>query len=273
MAEIAGLVVGGIALASLFDTCMSTFDRVDAGINCGKEYQDAALKITLLGRHLAQWEESYKSNQPPSTRSDGLLAEATLQNIQADLDKLCRTSERYKAPAQTASNAIATVTNRVQTLTISGKVKTKVGSKIVWALRDKDRVNVVISSIKFKLDELDSLLNTLAGPERHRIAAMQAEQIVEPFLLEASGEAIPALQACASAVDPDFGHVLKAATGHKYGKLFTKGSARLNAGDYIAAGYTGPFLNAQNKYGDINTEGEARVNAGTNYGGKSVFDD
>jgi len=37
MAEVAGLAIGGVALASLFDTCMRTFERIDAGKNCGRD--------------------------------------------------------------------------------------------------------------------------------------------------------------------------------------------------------------------------------------------
>lgn len=47
MAEVAGLVVGGVSLAALFDQCISIINYVDSGIHCGDAYQDAALMLAL----------------------------------------------------------------------------------------------------------------------------------------------------------------------------------------------------------------------------------
>lgn len=35
--ETAGLVIGGLGLAALFDTCMSAFEYIDTGRNYGKD--------------------------------------------------------------------------------------------------------------------------------------------------------------------------------------------------------------------------------------------
>jgi hypothetical protein len=88
MAEVAGLAIGGVALASLFDTCMRTFKRINAGKNCGRDYQEAALKITLLGNRLSRWEDLYRTTAPSSTIREGYLAEAALESINSSLDRL-----------------------------------------------------------------------------------------------------------------------------------------------------------------------------------------
>ena len=48
MAELAGLVIGGAGLATLFDSCMNAFQYVDSAAAYGKDYQKAALRISPL---------------------------------------------------------------------------------------------------------------------------------------------------------------------------------------------------------------------------------
>lgn len=58
MAEVAGLVIGGISLAAIFDQCITIIKYVDSGKDCNEDYQDAALMLTLLGGRLNRWERT-----------------------------------------------------------------------------------------------------------------------------------------------------------------------------------------------------------------------
>lgn len=269
MAEVAGLVIGGVALASLFDTCINTFDRLDAGRNCGRDYQEAALRISLLGNRLRRWEDTYRTSLPSSSPEDGSVAKQALQSIEANLKTVCKTSTRYQQPGST--NGVAAMTEKLQNLTVV-KEKISLPARFTWALHDKAKLDMVISSIKFKLDELESLSRTLV-PAIKQHAQREAEQLVQPESIEEPNETIPILKASASAADPYFHAAVANATGHLYKNLKIANEAHVANGDHIAEGYAGPFSSAQNSYVDMQVLDKARVLNGTQYGGKSIFDD
>lgn len=267
MAEVAGLAIGGVALASLFDTCMRTFERIDAGKNCGRDYQEAALKITLLGNRLSRWEELYRTVAPSSTIREGYLAEAALESLKTSLDRLCKTADRYE-PSD-GSTAVANTTEKLQAMTIS-RVKTSFGAKIIWALHDKKEVNEVILSVRFKIEELESLASSLV-PAIKRRAESEAEELVLPAYFEEPEKTIPALKTSTADVDPYFGEGVAKMTGHYFENVLAIGNAKLHTGDSVAAGYTGPFLQDHHSYKNIRAEGDAIAHSGNMYG-KSIFD-
>lgn len=56
--EVAGIVIGGVGLVVLFDNCMNAFQCIDAGRKYGKDYQEAALKVSLIQLRLARWRKT-----------------------------------------------------------------------------------------------------------------------------------------------------------------------------------------------------------------------
>jgi hypothetical protein len=287
MAEVAGLVIGGVALASLFDSCMLTFERLDAGMNCSRDYQEDALIITLLGSRLRRWEETYRTCAPPNTAHDGELAELALESVNHNLETLCKTAERYQPKDK--SNNVASMTERLQKMHVSStrstsntpKTKTSLRSRIIWALHDKDKVESIIQTVRFKIEELESLSQSLL-PALQQRADADAEKL---DLLPAYSQQNPAdgiknkdddievLKHAASRVDPRFVEaIIKASTGHFYENIVATDLARQNSGDYISKDYNGPTSGARHCYQNIRAEGNARQQLGNMYG-KSIFDD
>jgi hypothetical protein len=273
MSGIVELVIGGVALTSLFDTCMNTFERIDAGKNCGRDYQEAAVKIVLLGNRLYRWQEVYSSILPTSTVREGYLAQAALESINSSLGRLCTTTERYQASQ--SSKGIASVTERLQTLRI-GKVKTSIGAKIIWALHDQKEVNNTILSVRFKIDELEKLTLSLL-PAFSQAIAQRAKTEAEELNLSNSIEnpeiTIPALEAAAAEVDPCFGEAISKpqAAGHYYGNIEASDEVKALQGDFVATGYNGEFSSASHRYQNIKLEGNVISQQGNMYG-KSMFD-
>lgn len=287
MAELAGLVVGGVALASLFETCMDTFDLIDAGKNCSRDYQEAALVITLLGSRLRRWEETYRTVRPPNTFHDGELAEQALESVNNNLQSLCKTAERYQQ--RDKSTNVASLTDKLQNMHVSSAAKTKTSlrSKIIWALHDKVKVENIIQIVRFKIEELESLSQSLL-PDLQQRADKDAAKLNN--LLPAYTQQDPAvdiknnkdddsdsdiivLKHAASKVDPRFvDAIIKASTGHFYENIVATDLARQNSGDYIAKDYVGPTSGARHCYQNIRAEGNARQQLGNMYG-KSIFDD
>jgi hypothetical protein len=267
MAEVTGLAIGGVALASLFDACMRTFERIDAGKNCGRDYQEAALKITLLGNRLSRWEDLYRTTAPSSTIREGYLAEAALESINSSLDRLCKTTDRYQ-PSD-GSAGVANTTEKLQTMTIS-RVKTSLGSKIIWALHDKKEVNEVILSVRFKIEELESLASTLVPAIKQR-AESEAEELILPAYVEEPEKTMQVLRESTVDVDPYFGDGVAKVTGHYFENVVAVGNAKAHTGDFVAEGYTGEFTRSHHSYKNVRAEGNAIVHVGNMYG-KSIFD-
>jgi hypothetical protein len=286
MAEVAGLVVGGVALASLFESCMLTFDLIDAGKNCSRDYQEAALIITLLGSRLRRWEEAYRTVSPPNTARDGELAEQALESVYSNLESLCKTAERYQQKDK--STNVASLTDRLQKMHVStarstgstGKTKPSLRSKIIWALHDKDKVENIIQTIRFKIEELESLSSSLlpalqqrADADAEKLNLLPAYTQQTPVDDKSKDNDILVLKHAAAQVDPRFVEaIIKASTGHFYENIVATDLARQNSGDYIAKDYAGPTSGARHCYQNIRAEGNARQQLGNMYG-KSIFDD
>ena len=286
MAEVAGLVVGGVALASLFDSCMNTFERLDAGKNCSRDYQEDALIITLLGSRLRRWEETYRAYAPSNTAHDGELAELALDSVNNSLASLCKTAERYQAIDK--SNKVASVTEKLQNMHFSStrsstcnvKTKQSLRSKAIWALHDKDKVENIIKTVRFKIEELESLSKNLAPVLQQRADAdaqkldlLPAYAQQDPDKNDSNDDDITILKHASTKVDPRFVEaIIKASTGHFYENIIATELARQNTGDYIAPGYAGPTSTARHCYQNIRAEGNARQQIGNMYG-KSIFDD
>ncbi|KAM0718901.1 hypothetical protein Q7P37_005973 [Cladosporium fusiforme] len=274
--ETAGLVIGSIGLAGLFETCMSAFNRIDDGLRCGQDYQEAALKLTLLGARLVHWEESYRTSAPSSTASDGQLAKTALESIIANLNRLAKSSERYEPQGRSNgrddSNSLAGVGKKLRGLTISKKAKPSVGAKIVWSLRDKSIWEEVTKDIKFKIDALVGLAKSLV-PATERLmedkARKDAEELVQPSSIEEPAATIPMLSACAAEVDPNF----EKAVRHRYKDVLAFDDAKILNGDSVGKGWSGQLPNSSHSYQNVQAKGNARVQNGDRIGmDKDFFD-
>ncbi|KXL50472.1 hypothetical protein M433DRAFT_132187 [Acidomyces richmondensis BFW] len=102
--ETAGLVIGGVGLAALFDTCITTFEYIDAGRNYGKVYQKAVLKLATLELRLSRWGSTVKFQDETveafntATKEQCAQVKALLGQIQIDLEDAEKASKRYTLP-------------------------------------------------------------------------------------------------------------------------------------------------------------------------------
>lgn len=270
MAETAGLVIGGIGLAGLFDICMNTFARLDAGKNCSKDYQESALHIALLGARLRRWEEVYKESATNSDVKDGEMAKSALESINSKLERMCKTAEKYQEQPS-GDDGVANLTNRVQTLSLR-KVKVSFGRKIVWALHEKERVAKITESVLFEIEELESIAASLK-PDLQKQAQRDAGELMKTDA-EKSDPNVQVLEGVAKKVDPVFYEaVLTKTTGHRYARIETADTAKALQGDHVDENYKGQIMSSSNTYEDIKTLGNARAHNGNKYGGTYVLDD
>lgn len=300
--EVAGIVIGGVGLAALFDSCMSTFEYVDVGRKYGSAYQKAALKISVLELRLSRWgeqvhfSETLAEGSTAATTKQSAQVKAILGQIQADLEASRMTAERYALvesdDEEADQHVVGSVTlenlgAKFRDLSLKRQKKTSFRKKTLWALRDNRRLAGLISSIASGVEDLENVFSVLKqpSPQLREAVIEDVEQLVLPAEVEEADEVsepvIAVLQDITEGVDDQLREAVdiaaqRAATGDSFRNVFTSDEARAQFGDFIAKDYAGPnfFKNRPNRYVDhVRTTGKARIQIGDNLGGKHVFDD
>lgn len=103
MAEAAGLVLGGIALASLISTCVEIAEYLENAKNRARDFRLALTKVNLIKQRLRAWAVALpvdtprdaSSNHTTQTTDCGVLIEETLLSIKILLDKTNEMSKRH----------------------------------------------------------------------------------------------------------------------------------------------------------------------------------
>ena len=120
MADLAGVVIGGVALTSLFTTCVDCFEYVQLGRDFGKNYQRSQLQLTAVQLRLSRWGESVRIMDDPSsqrfevtlaTPEEAVLVQGILGEIMVvfeDMEMISRrmTSQHRSQPNKAISSAI-----------------------------------------------------------------------------------------------------------------------------------------------------------------------
>ncbi|EME41525.1 hypothetical protein DOTSEDRAFT_73817 [Dothistroma septosporum NZE10] len=282
--EPAGLAMGVVGVAALFDGCMSAFNYVESGKSFGKDYQKATLKIEILQLRLSRWGESVTRVDEPSQLPAGVAlaseqehrtVEKLLGEILNELEDAERISSRYEPePAangyDSGCESIESLTVRTRELALTRQKKVSFGLKAKWALHHKGKLKNLIDSLDGNVKSLVELFPG-AKQKQQQLARQEATALAE---LAQDKEAVLALKEASQELDPDLDSALYTATsGHSFGTVFTSDTASIFAGNYVAHGYTGPISNAQHRFENVQTSDQAKAFFGNQYGGKHIFDD
>jgi len=304
--ETAGLVIGGVGLAALFDTCMTTFEYIDAGRNYGKDYQKAVLKLAILELRLSRWGSTVQFQDDmvealdTATKEQSAQVKALLGQIQMDLQDAEKASKRYTLPqAQDAGRVDGSVkleklTEKFRRIALRRQKKSSLMQKGRWALRDKKKLATLIEDIKSGVESLEGLfpgdapdLAQQLQAARRNIAVDDTEQLVQPIEIEEAEQpqeptetVVTVLQEATLDVDHLLHNAINIAAKHvtsgdKFKGLTIDGKARVEFGRFIASGYTGPAPAEKTKnrsFDNVKITGDARVRFDDTYGGPGVFD-
>jgi hypothetical protein len=117
MAEAAGLVVGVIALAGLFNNTVECFEFVQLGRTFGKDFQTSQLKLDNARLRLSRWGKSLgldEDVQDTASLQGRFRSEANVKHAEALLGQAIElfaeaegVSNRYKSRAQPQDNSLA----------------------------------------------------------------------------------------------------------------------------------------------------------------------
>lgn len=189
MAEAAGLAIGGIALISLFQSCLDFLDYIESVKDCEYSVNVSITKLSILGKRLDRWGDVLAVNQP--VHEDDILRKRWLIDSQPIMQGLSHIrsilkaakvlSERYRlGPSDTTPRLPRLATRGLgTTLTECGGVTAKsakrrlhlwrwkydtsppqgpsLGGKLKWALKDKKRFHSLLLDLDFFITNLEDL--------------------------------------------------------------------------------------------------------------------
>ena len=175
MADVSGLVIGAVALASLFTTCIELFEYFELGRNYAYDHQLAITKLTLLKARLAGWGLSLNVRSPghedsglrKSWPSERDVVGRSLFGIKDIFENASLLVDKYKlTPRRTrtfrlvpplGSDALLPLTTdpRVRTATSSNWLHLRKRTK--WAIHDKQKFDRFIDDLSFLIENLEKV--------------------------------------------------------------------------------------------------------------------
>lgn len=208
MAEATGLVLGGIALASLVTTCVEFVEYFEDGRDCMRDFTLAVTKVKLMQVRLDQLGRAIQKGDidtlsiktcPPDGTAEakhgwhhvaGALPEGLLgiRNIIERTTELCRRYCRGRGQEDDKSQVAAQPSTQqwgespsVEVPPISRRARLKdFKRKTSWALHDKKKFDSLIADFDFILGSLEKIIETSSAsispkPSRESLPVMSEE--------------------------------------------------------------------------------------------------
>lgn len=294
MGEVAGLVLGAAGLAACFDSCLSAFNYIDSATKYGKDYQKAALKISLLQLRLSRWKESVCFIEDEAigtqlagqvaTREQTIQVEELLGEIQHAFEDAQNASKRYRLKEATTKPdteqlTMDELTARARNMAIRRQKHTSIRQKARWALHDRKKMDRLVEDLGSYVTSLVELFPSIATTQL-RLATKDASDLVpssDLINLKDGRTAPPGAIVREASFDTDTTlceavqrNIEVARTGHSYENIEIGDEVRAKFGNEIATGHmvNGPG----HSYKNIKATGKAIVQYGDSYGMKSIFD-
>ena len=199
--EVAGLVVGTVALASLFSTCVECWDYFDSVRSYGREYELLATKLEVERTRFMIWGDligllnSDDNGRALAPDSEIIVAtiERTLNCILAILQdsealesryglEQAKTTEVHKPNSPTLGKyQIAKF--RVSYKQFRARVKgshaqTSLLSKTRWAIHDRSKFGILIEDLKQLIDGLKDVTDSYISKTRQHDAIVKELDLI-----------------------------------------------------------------------------------------------
>ncbi|KAF3029617.1 hypothetical protein E8E12_000606 [Didymella heteroderae] len=189
MAETAGLVVGVVALAGLFNNTVDCFEFVQLGRSFGKDFQTSQLKLDNARLRLSRWGKSLSLDEDvrATTSLQGRFgSEANVEHAEGLLGQMVElfaeaegVSNKYKSRMQPQDNspaiydpatdldpAMATLHEKMRQLAIERQSRSGVRQKAKWALYQEKQFRRLIEDITELVDSLVELFPATQQTQR-----------------------------------------------------------------------------------------------------------
>lgn len=186
MADVTGLVIGAIALASLFSTCIDLFDRFELGRNYAYDYQLACTKLCLLKTRLSAWGFSLNIGAPghehPTLRrhwtEEQEVIGRSLFGIREIFGNAALLAEKYKLTATRSRAFRSVIAHRSKEIawdaadsapsTTSDSSWALLRRRTTWAIHDKQKFDTFIQDLSFLIENLEKVTERLGMSQREQ---------------------------------------------------------------------------------------------------------
>jgi hypothetical protein len=216
MAEAAGLVVGVVALAGLFNNTVECFEFVQLGRTFGKDFQTSQLKLDSARLRLSRWGKSLGLDDDARdtvSLQGRFRSETNLKHAEALLGQIVElfaeaegVSSRYRGRAEPQDGslavydpqtdldpAMAKLHEKMRQLSIERQNRSGVRQKAKWALYQEKQFRRLIEDITELVNDLDNLFPATQQYQRE-LCDIEVSTIGE-------GQDISALREIAAAQD------------------------------------------------------------------------
>jgi hypothetical protein len=177
MAETAGLVVGIVALAGLFNNAVECFDFVQLGRSFGKDFQTSQLKLDNARLRLSRWGKSLRLDdkiEHTASLHRYFDSESTIKHAEALLGQIIElfadaegVSNKYKSRTNGSSATfdsqcdldpgLTTLHQKMRQLALNRQNRAGMRQKARWALYQEKHFRRLIEDITELVNDLEKL--------------------------------------------------------------------------------------------------------------------
>ncbi|KAF3932940.1 hypothetical protein ABW20_dc0101722 [Dactylellina cionopaga] len=261
MAEIVGLVVGGISLATIFSAAIGLCECVHFGRSFGDDYEIALTKLSIVRLRLSRWAAIIQEQDPDlATPEDGQEAFRILERIQYLFEEIQKLSLKYPGEVVMSKSRynIKNITNIAGNMIRQRQKRTGMFRKTLWAVYDKERLNRMLDDVTILVDGLVNLF----PPEGLSFARRQQSRYENDTANKLNGMGVNLLER-------------RPVEGSKH--IFIgneiRGQAKVKFGDEYLNGSKVPMVSGGSLYKDNKIEGGGGcVHYGDTFGGRSFLE-
>ncbi|KAK6541947.1 hypothetical protein TWF694_007719 [Orbilia ellipsospora] len=173
MAEIVGLVIGGVSLATIFSAVIGLCECVHFGKTFGQEYETALTRLSIARLRLSRWAAAVQDEKRDiGTARDGETALRILERIKYLFEETRKLSLKYEGnpalydPVEGTSRDVRKFVTTIRKVISQRQRNTRMFQKTIWAVYDKDRFNKLLDAVTELIDGLLELFPSEApdGP-------------------------------------------------------------------------------------------------------------
>ena len=281
MADIAGLIVGGVALAGLFSSCIECFEYIQLGRNFGTDFQRKLLRLDLAKLKLLHWGTSVRvseNSRLSDTRypvvnisaEDAERVKTFLGGILTAFSDAEEISRKFAGETllhignENEETSLRTLHDRMRNLAHKHQKNISLKRKTAWAVHDSDKFDELIHFVGEMIDGL-ILIFPSAQPAQIEICRRDIAELDESNL--------KTLESLSRDVHDEVVHGVVEDTleqkRHSFRNVKVSDHGMLRAGDEVAKGAT--ISGEGNMYYDISVSGNGVGHFGSSFGGDSVF--
>ena len=291
MAEAAGLVLGTVALASLFNTCADCFKLIQIGIQASPDYQKTVIEISVLQLRFARWGEAINVSELHLPEAEQRTLEGLLNQIKDVFAKSEHISRRYQRTANEDELPVYDAVNDMEPMqrnlfmklrdmakppkpkdreskprTPKAPIGMRLTRKVAWALYTKGDLDTLIAEICRLIAHLE--ITFPAQEMRLRLCEQQTDALEEESLpLNFLGDAIKQRN-----LDPLFENMVTKTLNRNnvYQENILQDGGRMQNGSIYIVGQR--TVTMDNRYiGNKATGKGSSLLNGDSFGGKSIF--